>query len=145
MLILSVTFAAFSSNKYKTGVGDLKFNDKREVIKKKLDDKYCDVTSDQSNDGTNYIITAKKYTFRYKRFHRIEGNVTVSYIQNKYNGLYHMIDISFVVTDKDRKLNKYVDFLNEKYFPNIDSDKTWWDKYKVINKTNKEFIITQQK
>lgn len=145
IMVLSVTLSAFSGGKNKTGIGDLKFNDKREVVDKKLDSKYCDVTSDQSNSGINYIITAKKYAFRYKGLHRIEGTVTVSYVQNKYNGLYHMTDISFIVTDKNKKLNKYVDFLNDKYFPNIDSDKTWWDKYKVIVKNNKEFIISQQK
>ena len=146
VLILSIT-SAYSGGRKSMGIGNFKSNDSRDVVITKLINQECEsVTSDQTNNGNDYLITAKKYSYTYRKgflnHPRLYGTIAVKFVKNKRNGSYYMSGIVFAISDT-KKLDKYLDYLNEKYFPNIDSDVTWRSKYLTISKS-KNAIFTYQ-
>lgn len=139
LLVLSITItSAYSGNSKKMGIMNLKYTDSRETVLSKLNKQYCEsVTSEQLSNGREYLITAKKIKFTFKKgflnHPTLSGNIIVKYNKN------HISEINFIADKKN--VNKYIDFLNEKYFPNIDSDIRWWSRNLTILKS-KNYIFT---
>ena len=132
LLVLSITItSAYSGDRNKMGIADFKYTDSHELVRDKLDNHWCEViTTEQLKDGKGYLITAKAFSFTFKRgflnHPRLTGDIIIKFNKNKIS------EIIFIA-DKDNS-DKYVDYLNEKYFPNIDSDIRWWSKNLTILK-----------
>ena len=132
-MVLSITItSAYSGGRKKMGIADFKYTDSRETVLGKLDSHWCEsITSEQLKEGREYLITAKKFSYTFKRgflnHPRLSGDLVIKYNKNR------ITEIIFYA-DKDNS-DKYLDYLNEKYFPNIDSDIRWWSKNLTILKS----------
>lgn len=137
-MVLSITItSAYSGGRKQMGIGDFKYTDSRETVVSKLENQWCEsVTTDYLNNG-EYIIIGKKYSFSFKHgfltHSRISGDIIVKYNKNL---------ISEIIFIADKKYSdKYIDYLNEKYFPNIDSDIRWWSRNHTILKSKNNIFI----